>query len=219
MPKPQRGRARQTPNASAPLPAELKGTPALPPTSAPRASGPIRRPTYPEAVARYESGMRALQEHRYEEAAQAFRTVLSQFPEEKELADRVRLYLAVCERHLQAEPEPSTLEERLYAATLAINAGDGAGAAQHLRAILAESPDHDAALYMLGVAHALMNDSTTALSYLQRAIERNPENRALALQDGDLERLMQDESIRAAVEAASGRAGDGRSPLRPRPPR
>jgi hypothetical protein len=60
---------------------------------------------------------------------------------------------------------------------------------------------------MLGVVHALRNDPATALGYLQRAIERNPENRALALQDADLERLMQDASIRAAVEAdANGKA-------------
>jgi len=161
--------------------------------------------------------MRALQEHRFQEAADAFRAVLVQYPEEKELNDRVRLYLALCERHLSRAPEPRTLEERLYAATLALNAGDKPTAMRHLEKVVAQDPNHDGALYMLGVAYAMSDDPDTALSYLRRAIQQNPENRALALQDGDLERLMQDASIRAALEATAGRSADTHAPPRQRP--
>jgi tetratricopeptide (TPR) repeat protein len=143
--------------------------------------------------------MRLLQEHKFPEAANAFQSVLTQYPEEKELNDRVRLYLSLCERHLKSAPEPGTTEERLYAATLALNAGDSATALQHLGKIVSQDPDHDGALYMLAVVHALRDDPVTALTYLQRAIERNPENRSLALQDSDLDRLMQDQSVRAAL--------------------
>ncbi len=208
MPKPQRGRSRQTAGSPSGSPAELAVTSPKPVASRP--SVPQRRPTYPEAVARYEAGMRALQEHRFLEAAEAFRSVLAQYPEEKELNDRVRLYLALCERHLKSAPEPRTMEERLYAATLALNARDSATALRLLGEIVAQDPDHDGALYMLGVVHALKDDAPTALSYLQRAIERNPENRSLALQDADLERLMQDESVRAALEAGANARARGR---------
>jgi tetratricopeptide (TPR) repeat protein len=161
--------------------------------------------------------MRALQEHRFQDAADAFRAVLAQYPEEKELNDRVRLYLSLCERHLSAAPEPKTLEERLYAATLALNAGDRPTAMRHLGDVVAQDPNHDAALYMLGVAYALNDDQEQALSYLQRAIQQNPANRALAFQDADLERLMQDASIRAALEATAGRSGETQTPPRHRP--
>jgi tetratricopeptide (TPR) repeat protein len=200
MPKPQRGRP----------------TPAVPPTepgdpaTAGRGNGPVRRPTYPEAVARYEQGIRLLQEHKFEEALDAFRSVLAQYPEEKELNDRARLYLALCERQLKSPLEPGTTEERLYAATLALNSGDSNTALRHLGHIVSQDPDHDGALYMLAVVHALRNDSATALTYLQRAIERNPDNRSLALQDSDLERLMQDESVRAALEAHAGAKAKGK---------
>jgi outer membrane protein assembly factor BamD (BamD/ComL family) len=151
-------------------------------------------------VARYEQGIRLLQEHKFHEAASAFQSVLTQYPEEKELNDRVRLYLSLCERQLTSAAEPGTTEERLYAATLALNAGDSATALRHLGKIVSQDPEHDGALYMLAVVHALRDDPATALTYLQRAIERNPENRSLALQDSDLERLMQDEAVRAALE-------------------
>jgi tetratricopeptide (TPR) repeat protein len=183
MSKPQRGRTRQ-------------------PSATPPASPVETTTTRQQAVALYESGMRALQSRQFQQAAEAFRSVLSRFPEEKELNDRVRTYLSVCERHLNAAPAPRTSDERLYAATIALNAGDTDTALLHLADIVAEDPDHDGALYMLGVVHALRDDAQTALHYLQRAILRNPANRSLALQDADLERLMQDESIRAALHAA-----------------
>lgn len=216
MPKAQQGRARQAPSTPVNPPAELVNGSTAPPSTTSRASGPSRRPTYPEAVARYEHGMRALQAHDYKNAAAAFRSVLTEYPEEKELNDRVRLYLALCDRHLLTAPEPNTQDERLYAATLALNAGDADTAVRHLSTMLTLDPEHDGALYMLGVIHALKDDPATALAYLRRAIERNPDNRALALQDGDLERLMQDESIRAALEAAGGRPTDTRTQPRAR---
>jgi tetratricopeptide (TPR) repeat protein len=192
MPKSQRSQSR----------------PAVPPndTTLPqKPNGPVRRPTYPEAVARYEQGIRLLQEHRYAEAADAFGSVLTKYPEEKELNDRARLYLSLCDRHLKTAPEPRTIEERLCAATLALNAGDSDTALRHLGTIVGQEPEHDGALYMLAVVHAVREDSATAFTYLQRAIERNPANRSLALQDTDLERLMQDESIRARlIEAGHG---------------
>jgi tetratricopeptide (TPR) repeat protein len=164
--------------------------------------------------------MRAIQERRYIEAADAFRAVLTQYPEEKELNDRAGLYLAVCERQMSSgSSEPNTIEERLYAATLAINAGDSETAERHLKTVVDEHPDHDGALYMLGVAHALRNDAGTALLYLRRAIEKNPENRILALQDGDLERLLQDESVRAALDSAATGSADARRAPRVRPVR
>lgn len=215
MAKPQRGRSRQPHPQPAPgLPAEfggaLSGLPEKNMTAS-RSGSPQRRATYPEAVARYEHGMKALQEHRFAEAAESFRAVLTQYPEEKELNDRVRLYLTLCERQLKgSNTEPTTREERLYAATLALNARDVDAALRHLGAVVSEDPEHDGALYMLGVVHALREDTETALSYLRRAIERNPENRLLALQDADLERLLQDESNRAALEAAAGPPSDNR---------
>ena len=212
MPKPQRGRSPHSQSPPNP-PTFASGFNAIPADQ----SRIPRRATYPEAVAGYERGMRALQEHRYQDAAEAFRKVSTQYPEEKELNDRVRLYLGVCERHLQAAPEPKTLDEQLYAATLALNAGDKHTARKHLDNIVAQDPNHDGALYMLGVVHALSDDVEQAVVYLRRAIQQNPDNRALALQDSDLERLMQDQAIRAALESTASSPADTRTPTRNRP--
>lgn len=149
--------------------------------------------------------MRALQAHRFAEALAAFRALPAQYPEEQELIERARLYEAVCERHLaRASAEPRNQEERVYAATLALNAGDVDAALRHLEAVVAEDQNHDGALYMLGVGHALRNDGATALTYLRRAIACNPANRAAALHDDQLAALLRDGGFRAALESGGG---------------
>ena len=200
--------------------ATAQDRPERPGGPAPSPLAPKRRSTYIEAVALYERGLEALQRHDYREAMTLLESVLRQYPEEKELHERVRLYLNVCERQaVPREASPQTIDERLYAATLAINGGQYDQAIGHLRLVRDEDPDNDHALYMLAVAHAQRDEHAEAVAHLERAIALNPENRGLARTDPDLEPLHDDEAFRAALEApaASARPLDPRRrPIRPR---
>ena len=179
-------------------------TPARGSAPAPAPASPQRRSTYIEAVAVYERGVDALQRHDYATATQLLESVLRQFPEEKELHERVRLYLNICQRHVAPrEASPQTVEERLYASTLAINGGRYDEAISHLRLVRDEDPDNDHALYTLAVAHAQRGEHAEAIAHLERAIALNPENRVLARRDPDLEPLREDEAFRMALEAGS----------------
>jgi tetratricopeptide (TPR) repeat protein len=187
------------------------------PPPPPSPAAPRRRTTYFEAVALYERGLEALQRHDYRQATALLESVLSQYPEEKELHERVRLYLNVCRRHVQAtEPAPQTVGERLFAATLAINGGQYDQAISHLRLVRDEDPDNDHAIYMLAVAHAQRDEHAEAVAHLERAIVLNPENRALARNDPDLEPLHDDEAFRATIEAPSAPRPVIRRPLKTR---
>ena len=176
-----------------------------------------RRSTYIEAVAIYERGLDALQRHDYAGAAHLFESVLQKYPEEKELHERVRLYLNICQRQAtREEPAPQTIDERLFASTLAINGGKYDEALSHLRLVRDEDPDNDHALYMLAVAHAQRGEHAEAIAHLERAIAMNPENRGLARNDPDLEPLRGDESFRAALEAPLVPRAERRRPFRTR---
>jgi len=73
--------------------------------------GPQRRTTYFEAVAIYEKGLEALQQHDYAGAIDQFKSVLRLYPEEKELHERVRLYLNICERQVTPrEAAPQSID-------------------------------------------------------------------------------------------------------------
>ena len=69
-------------------------------------SAPTRRETYFEAVAVYERAVEALQRHEYQQAMDLLESVLRQYPEEKELHERVHLYLNICERQANAHQPP-----------------------------------------------------------------------------------------------------------------
>ena len=184
-------------------------------------SSPARRSTYFEAVALYEQGLAALQRHEYGEAVRVLESVLRLYPEEKELHERVTLYVNICKRHATPqETAPKTLDERLYAATLAINGGRYDEALSHLHLVRDEDPDNDHALYMLAVAHAQRGEHAAAIAHLERAIALNPENRALARRDPDLEPVSDDEAFQAALDSvprtATPRPSERRRPARSR---
>ena len=214
-----------------PQPGSMKNRPHSAPSRAPRGgeadararrsatttSSNTARLGYVEAVALYEQGLEALQRHGYRQAADLFESVLRQYPDEKELHERVRLYLNICQRHTTPrEPAPQTIDERLYAATLAINGGRYDQALAHLRLVRDEDPDNDHAIYMLAVAHAQRDEHAEAVAHLERAIALNPENRALARNDPDLEPLRDDQAFRTALEAPLGPRIDRRKPLKTR---
>jgi tetratricopeptide (TPR) repeat protein len=176
---------------------ETVQAPAAPP--APPAPA-ARKPGFYEAVAIYERGVQALQRHDYEGAAGYFRTILDTYPDERELLERARLYLRVCERETARQPTgPKTSAERVYAATVALNSGDHTGALAHLQRAIGEDPDSDHAHYIMAVALGMRGRPDEALDHLRRAIGLNPDNRGLAREDPDLESIRNHESFGSAL--------------------
>lgn len=217
MAKTRRGHSR--PSAERP---KRRPSPPAPPE---RTQRPARRelppppppaPSHLEAVALYERGLQAVQRRAFDVAASTFREILSRYPEEREIHERARLYLRVCERETRSgRPAPRTPEERLLSATVALNSGDYTAALEHLRAVEQQLPDSDHAEYMRAVIAAARGDHTEALDRVRRAIELNPENRALARHDADLDALRGDEAFRLLVEPPAGSAVARRRRARP----
>jgi tetratricopeptide (TPR) repeat protein len=178
--------------------AVLEAPDPTPPVSTPP---PPRKPGFYEAVAIYERGVQALQRHDFSGAATSFRAVLDRYPEERELLERARLYLRVCERETSRQPPaPKTPAEWVYAATVALNSGDHNGALEHLQRALGEDPESDHAHYIMAVALGMRNRADEAIEHLQQAIALNPDNRGLARQDPDLDGLRDHHRFRIALD-------------------
>jgi tetratricopeptide (TPR) repeat protein len=180
-------------------------TPKAPaPQEAPAPAAPPRRPAFYEALAVYETGVRALQRHDFAAAAHSLRGVIQGYPGERELVERARLYLQVCDRETARRPSgPQTASESVYAATVALNAGDVEGALGHLGRALEKAPESDHAHYIMAVALVDRGDPSMALVHLRQAITLNPENRSVALQDPDLGALHELDAFREALDATS----------------
>lgn len=162
---------------------------------------PPERTPHVEAMEAYERGVTALQQRKFGEAAKLLQAVIDAYPDEKELHERAYVYLNVCRRQaLPPDATPKTFEERVYAATLAINAGAYDDALGRLEALAGESPASDHVQFMLAVVHTLRGDLAKAWPALERAIDLNPENRFLARQDADLEALRRQPEFRQVAE-------------------
>ncbi len=205
-PKAQKGTGR--PKAAAKVPVAVSRTPAgaagavRGPRPAQAATPPPQRSTYAEALGVYVRGIQALQARKYREAADLLRSVISRFPEEKELHERATLYVRVCERQIAETPAHlETAEDRVYAATVALNNGAVDRAISLLLSVVASDDSHDQAAYMLGVAYAIRGQFPAALQYLGRSMALNPENRALARKEPDLEALRRTDEMRALLSA------------------
>ena len=160
-----------------------------------------RKPGFYEAVAIYERGVQALQRHDFSGAATSFRAVLERYPEERELLERARLYLRVCERETSRQPTaPKTPAEWVYSATVALNSGDHGVALDSLQRALGEDPENDHAHYIMAVALGMRQRMDEAIEHLQQAIALNPENRGLAKQDPDLDNVRDHARFRAALD-------------------
>ena len=129
------------------------------------------------------------------------RAVIDTYPEERELHERGRLYLQICERETEPpQSSPHTPEERLYAATLALNAGRYGDALDQLHRVAAEDQNNDHVEYMLAVAYALRREPGPAVAHVRRAIELNPENRLLARQEADFDTIRDDQDLKQVLE-------------------
>jgi tetratricopeptide (TPR) repeat protein len=163
------------------------------------------------AVELFERGFRALQERNFGEAARILSPIVDAYPDEKELHERIRVYVAICQRQLgiKGDHAPRTVEERVNSATVALNRGAYQDALQLLRLVERDEAENDLVHYMMAVAHAGLGDRASALPHLQQAVELNPDNRYLAAQDSDLEPLRGEPAFVTLLESSvtSRRAG------------
>jgi cytochrome c-type biogenesis protein CcmH/NrfG len=156
--------------------------------------------------------MEALQRHRYGDAAGNFRMLLEKYPAERALLDRARVYLELCERELKRKPaDPRTVEERLTAATAALNDNNDAEAERLARSVLADEARHDTAMYLLAAIEARRGATDAAMSYLSQTIAISPEAKAQARYDADFETLRGHPAFQELIETPAGGGGPRRA--------
>lgn len=161
--------------------------------------------------------MTAMQRHAYAAAAGTFRGLLDEYPKERAILDRARVYLDLCERELRkASGTPASLEERMTAATAALNNDDEREAERLARSVLAEEAGNELALYLLAALEARRGMTEEALTLLSQAIALSPDAGALARHDDDFSVLHDTEAFRELTEPPAAAAPAGRRSRRSR---
>jgi tetratricopeptide (TPR) repeat protein len=135
----------------------------------------------------YDRGVASLQKKKLDEAERHFLDLIQKYPEEKELVDRARVYLTVCQRQ-RRDPRPalSEPEDFYYAAVLEKNRGNLSEAIAHLNQA-ARKNGGGKVEFLLACCYAQQGDLETALGHLQKAIQEDQRHRVLARHDRDFD--------------------------------
>ena len=138
----------------------------------------------PRQIETYEAAMKLFHARKLKEARELFLTAAA--GGERDIAQRCRLHVAMCDRRLQEETVYTGSAEDLYNYGIAlINSRKLVEARGHLERALQVAPGADHIHYALALAQGLTGDFGSAFDNLSRAIELDPRNRQLARQDAD----------------------------------
>jgi hypothetical protein len=160
------------------------------------------KPPAADAVKAFERGMAELQRHNYSGAKSTFQGLLDNFPSEGFLTDRARVYLQLSDRELQRRPASSgSVEERLTAATAALNNNDDAEAGRLAESAFKDDRSQDLAVYLMAIVAARQGRTDDALAHIKTAIEINPESRVQARQDEEFDILLELDEFHTLTEA------------------
>jgi tetratricopeptide (TPR) repeat protein len=148
-------------------------------------------PRHTQAVQSYESGLRALQERKFDKAKGHLQKVLA--GPNKSLVDRAQVHILTCDKHLDTPAlQFKTTEEHYDYAVSLINAGDYVTAREHLDKLLKQDSKAEFVLYGLAALHCLTGHIDESLKMLNEAIQIKPSLRFQARNDTDFQNLAED---------------------------
>lgn len=138
----------------------------------------------PKQLSSFESAMRLFHERKLREARELFQIAAA--GPERDVAQRAKLHIAMCDRRLEQETvQPQSAEDFYNFGVAMLNARNIPEARRHLEQAVEMAPGVDHIHYAAALAQALSGDVANAFENLRRAIELEPRNRIIARQDAD----------------------------------
>lgn len=140
----------------------------------------------------YEEGLKQFQQQKFPRAKQALERVLE--GPNKELADRARTHLRICDQRVSRAPEPSakSAEDHYNQGIAMMNLGRWDEAREHLDRARKSAPKADHIVYAMAALDCLTGEAESSMQNLKVAIQLRAENRYRARNDEDFAFLQED---------------------------
>jgi len=149
-------------------------------------------------LAEFEAAMKLFHQRKFQEAKSHFENAAS--GPERDVAQRARLHLSICERRMgQQVVELGTSEDYYNYGVALLNSRKVPEARAHLEKALEIAPNSDHIHYALSLALALSGDLSGAHDHLKRAIDLEPRNRLIARQDADFASIVNQPPFQALI--------------------
>ncbi len=159
-------------------------------------------PQFKAALKAFGEATRFFYKQKYGKARELFEKVASS--PARDLAERARVHLAVCEQKLgRPAPAPKNAGDYYDLAIAKLNARETEQAIELLNKADKSNPNSEHIKYALAAAHAIQGNAEAALEQLKTAIELRPGNRFQARLDEDFQPLFSDPRFKRLMSAAA----------------
>ena len=140
----------------------------------------------------YEEALGLFHQQKFHRAQELLKQVLG--GPSKELADRARVHLRICEQRISRLPGPAprTAEDHYTQGVALMNLGRWDEAREHLDRARKAAPKADHIVYAMAALDCLTGEADSAMENLKIAIQLRPENRYHARNDEDFSFLQED---------------------------
>ena len=140
----------------------------------------------------YEEALKHFQQQKFQRAHEVLVRVLE--GPSKELGDRAKVHLRICEQRISRLPAPTakSAEDHYTQGVTLMNLGRWDEAREHLDRARKAAPKADHIVYAMAALDCLTGEADSAMQNLKVAIQLRPENRYHARNDEDFSFLQED---------------------------
>ena len=159
--------------------------------------------SYEKAIQSFGEAIKAYRKGNYEKAVEMFEVLIEKHASEKELVDRAKAYIKICQNVMKKETLPSKTFEDLYeSGVFLMNLGKYEEALKLFNKAIDKNPDHAKILYFIAVIYQLTGDSEQSLEFLKKSIQKDKYFKILAQNDSDFEDLREDKKFKLLTKLA-----------------
>ena len=157
----------------------------------------IKKDEYEKALAAYSQAMKSFHKGDYKKADELFKAFLDKHGSERELVDRVQIYLTVCEARQSKEKVPlKTFDDYYQHGIFKTNHGDYEEALKLLEKAREMKPKEGKILYLMADIYCLKGDNEKCFEHLKKAIQLDKYFSILARNERDFESLWEDKKFK-----------------------
>jgi len=164
-----------------------------------------RRDEYQKALTAFGDAMKNFRQGKNDRAEEQLTTFLEKYPDERELADRARLYIKISQERIGKSRERMSLkteDDYFYYSVYKMNGGDLEGAAKLLEKARDLAPKDGRAFYLSAELACVMGQTEDCLDYLKKAVHLDKLYAILAQNESDFEPLWEDKKFKVIVKLA-----------------
>lgn len=164
-----------------------------------------RRDEYQRALNAYGDAMKNFHQGKNDRAEEQLLAFLEKYLNERELADRARMYLKICQERIGKSRERMTLktdEDYFYYSVYRINQGDLEGAGKLLEKARDMAPKDGRVYYLSAEVACLQGQTEDCLEYLKKAVHLDKVYGILAQNEADFQPLWDDKKFNLIIKLA-----------------